>query len=259
MATPINVLLVHERVDDVEHLIGALKRAGFEPHWDRVANELEYCTHLDEGLDVILSEYSLSHFNASRAIELLQERGMDVPLIIVSSSIGEEEAVECMKNGAADCLPKERLGRLATAITHALDQKRLRDDMRYAEEALLESQRNISTLMSNLPGMAYRCPSPIGPSPMPARVASPSRDTAPLNLSKTGSAMLSSSIPMMRNLSSTKCGRPSNAGTLSSLCTAYGPPLEKKNGCGSEAEVCSLLKNRFKWRASLQISRSGSA
>ena len=157
MATPINVLLVHERIGDVEHLIGALERAGFEPHWDRAANESEYCTHLDEGLDVILSEYTLSHFNAIRAIELLHERGMDVPFIIVSSSIGEEEAVECMKNGASDCLPKERLGRLATAITHALDQKRLRDDMRYAEEALLESQRNISTLMSNLPGMAYRC------------------------------------------------------------------------------------------------------
>ncbi|MBI4841866.1 MAG: GAF domain-containing protein, partial [candidate division NC10 bacterium] len=95
---------------------------------------------LDPGLDIILADYSLPQFDALRALRLLQERGLDIPFIVVTGSIGEEMAVECIKRGAADYLLKDRLARLGLAITHALEQERARDEKRRAEEALRESE-----------------------------------------------------------------------------------------------------------------------
>ena len=58
----------------------------------------------------------MPQFTALEALQLLQERGLDLPLVIVSGCIGEEMAVECMKAGAADYFLKDRLARLGHAI-----------------------------------------------------------------------------------------------------------------------------------------------
>ena len=55
----------------------------------------------------------------------MQERGLDIPFIVVSGCIGEEMAVECMRAGATDYLMKDRLTRLGHAVSQALDRKRL--------------------------------------------------------------------------------------------------------------------------------------
>jgi len=71
-----------------------------------------YLAQLHADLDVILADYSLPQFDALRALRLLQERGLDIPFIIVSGTIGEELAVSAMKEGAADYLLKDRLARM---------------------------------------------------------------------------------------------------------------------------------------------------
>jgi PAS domain S-box-containing protein len=96
---------------------------------------------LNLALDIILSDYSMPQFNAIQALQLLQERGLDVPFIIVSGSIGEDIAVTALQQGAADYLLKDRLGRLGEAVRHALEQKGHRDNRRRDAEALLERAR----------------------------------------------------------------------------------------------------------------------
>jgi len=136
MAIPLRVLIVEDREADAQLLLHALRHAEFEPDWVRVETASEYLQLLRPELDVILADYSLPQFSALEALRLLKESGLDVPLIIVTGTISEEVAVECMKQGAADYLLKDSLLRLGAAVTRALDDRRLRAEKRRAEEQL---------------------------------------------------------------------------------------------------------------------------
>src|SRR5207248_913948 len=86
------------------------------------------------------ADYCLPQFDALQALRLLRARGVDIPFIIVSGSIGEDTAVAAMREGAADYLLKDRLARLGEAVRGALEQKRLRDEKRQVEDALRQSE-----------------------------------------------------------------------------------------------------------------------
>jgi PAS domain S-box-containing protein len=130
MPRPLKVLIVEDNPADAELLVRELRRAGFEPEWKRVDTEAAYLEHLHDGLDLVLSDYQMPQFSGLRALELLNQSGLEVPLIIVSGTIGEDTAVAAMKQGAADYLIKDRLTRLGSAINHALESGRLRAEGR---------------------------------------------------------------------------------------------------------------------------------
>lgn len=136
MTTPLHVLILEDCIMDAELMVHELRRAGFDPQWQRVDTEADFLAHLDQKLDIILADYSLPQFDAHRALEHLNRRGLDVPFIIVSGCIGEERAVECMKSGATDYLLKDRLTRLGQAVRKGLEERLLRDDRQRAEEQL---------------------------------------------------------------------------------------------------------------------------
>jgi PAS domain S-box-containing protein/putative nucleotidyltransferase with HDIG domain len=156
MPAPLRVLILEDSPSDAELVSYELRRAGYATIINQATTEQEYTDSLVSEWDLILADYSLPQFNALQALRLLQERNLDIPFIVVTGSI-EEVAIECMKQGASDYLLKDRLGRLGQAVERALEQKRLRDEKRLAEDALRENQRQLSTLLSNLQGMAYRC------------------------------------------------------------------------------------------------------
>src|ERR1700674_4198182 len=108
----LRVLIVEDNPADAELVLRELRRAGFKPDSKRVDTEAEYLTNLDPTLDIILSDYAMPQFSGLRALELLKEREVDVPFILVSGTIGEETAVSAMRSGAADYLLKDRLARL---------------------------------------------------------------------------------------------------------------------------------------------------
>jgi PAS domain S-box-containing protein len=140
MAIPLRVLVLEDRAADAELVLYELRQAGFDPDWQRVETEPDYLAHLAPGFDIILADYTLPQFDALRALHLLQERGLDIPLIVVTGSINEEVAVECIKKGAADYLLKDRLARLGQVVTRALENKQLRIERKQAEEALRASE-----------------------------------------------------------------------------------------------------------------------
>lgn len=137
MRTPLHVLILEDCLLDAELMLDHLRQAGFDPQGQVVDAEPAYLAQLDPSLDVVLSDFSLPQFDARRALRLMKERGFDVPFIIVSGHIGEDVAVQCMKEGASDYLLKDRLARLGPAVTQALERKRLLKDKRQAEERLL--------------------------------------------------------------------------------------------------------------------------
>src|ERR1700677_677822 len=136
MKRPLKLLIAEDNPADAELVLHELRQAGFEPDWRRVETEEEYLKALESGPDIILSDYSMPQFSGPKALELLKERSLDIPFIIVSGTIGEDVAVQMMKLGATDYLLKDRLGRLELAVKYALEQRKLRAERNRTEEAL---------------------------------------------------------------------------------------------------------------------------
>ena len=137
MPTPLNLLIIEDSADDAELLLRELRRAGFDPKWQRVETEPEFRAGLKQAPDVILSDYSLPQFDGLRAAQITQEDEQDIPFILISGTVGEDAAVEAMKRGATDYLLKDRVARLGSAVSRALEQKRLRHERKQMIEELL--------------------------------------------------------------------------------------------------------------------------
>jgi PAS domain S-box-containing protein len=145
------VLLVEDQPADAKVVGAELRVAGIEAGCECVATEAEYVAALYHAPDVILCDYHAENFGAVRALGIHRERNIDIPLIIVSGNINEEEAVAALKLGAADYLFKDRLGRLGEAVRQAVAARRLRDEKRKAEAALRASEERHRQLVELSP------------------------------------------------------------------------------------------------------------
>src|ERR1700730_1428312 len=118
MSRPLRVLVLEDHQDDARLILDELRRAGFDPSGERVETETEFLARLDPAPPLLLADYHLRRFDALRALRLVQERGLDVPFIFVTGVLGDEAVVECLKQGAADYLRKDRLAPLRAAGAH---------------------------------------------------------------------------------------------------------------------------------------------
>jgi DNA-binding NtrC family response regulator len=155
MTTLLRVLIVEDSPDDAELMALRLAEEGFQPEWQRVQTEPDYRAALEAPPDLILADWSLPQFSGVRALQLMRECGLDIPFVIVSGSIGEEAAVDAVRQGAYDYVLKDRPARLGQAVTRALEEKRGRDDKRQAEQVLAYERDLLHTLMDNLPDAIY--------------------------------------------------------------------------------------------------------
>lgn len=159
----IRLLLVEDRPLDAELILDAVQQAGYTlTSAERVETPEGFLRELAQTPDVILCDYSMPGFSALAALKLMQEQRADIPFIIVSGSIGEETAVEAIKAGADDYLLKDRLGRLGSAIAHALAEKQLRFEANQAAENLRQSEIKYRCLFEHLPEAAYLCDAATG-------------------------------------------------------------------------------------------------
>ena len=144
MPERLQILILEDDVLDAELLVRALKRAGFEFDWERVDSEDAYLEKLRPELDLIFSDFKMPQFGGLRALELLKESGLEIPFIIMSGTIGEENVVSVMKHGATDCMLKDRMTGIDKAVRNALEQRRTRKAPPAGEEELrtmFEKQR----------------------------------------------------------------------------------------------------------------------
>ena len=134
------MLIVEDNPDDAELVLRELRRGGFEPVWERVETAEDFSAALTHEWDVILTDFSMPHFNAFGALEILEGRQNAPPCIVVSGTIGEDTAVAAIKAGAADYIMKDRLARLAGAIRRELRDRAIRRlheaEQRKAHEAI---------------------------------------------------------------------------------------------------------------------------
>jgi two-component system cell cycle sensor histidine kinase/response regulator CckA len=124
---PLRVLIVEHVPADAEPSIAVLEGAGFAVTADLAATQQEFTAHLDARRpDVVLAAYQLPGWTGMDALAILNARDPDIPLILVTGTLGEERAVECLKQGVADYLLKTNLVRLPDAVRRAIAEARTR-------------------------------------------------------------------------------------------------------------------------------------
>ncbi|MEP6896572.1 MAG: PAS domain S-box protein, partial [Chloroflexota bacterium] len=151
MNSPLNVLFVEDSADDAQLVMLQLEQEGLTANCRRVDSEAEFIAALDPPPDLILSDFAMPHFDGLHALRIVRERPLDIPFILISGKIGEELAVDAIKQGADDYIMKDRLGRLGSAVKSVLNQKRLRAEKARADLALRHGEERYRNIFQTVP------------------------------------------------------------------------------------------------------------
>jgi diguanylate cyclase (GGDEF)-like protein/PAS domain S-box-containing protein len=136
----LRALIVEDVEQDALLLVRELRRGGFAVTFERVETPEAMSAALEgRPWDIVISDYTLPHFSAPRALALMKERKLDLPFIIVSGVVGEETAVEAIRAGAHDFMVKGKFSRLISAVERELRDAALRAERVKMQEQLLEA------------------------------------------------------------------------------------------------------------------------
>jgi len=151
-----SIRLLHLEDSELDHalVLAHLRRGALQVQERRIETRAELLAALDQPWDLVLSDYHLPGFSGLEALQLLREREAAgagaVPFILVSGQIGEDTAVEAMRNGAADYLLKNNLSRLAVAVEHAIATSEMQRARLRADRELQASRQRLSELAQHL-------------------------------------------------------------------------------------------------------------
>jgi signal transduction histidine kinase len=147
---PLRLLHLEDSELDHELTLAHLVRGGVRFDALRVDSETDFRRALDLPWDVIVSDYNLPGFSGLVALDLLKSLGRDIPFVLVSGEIGEDTAVEAMRNGASDYLLKNNLARLVPALMHAIEAAETRRARERADLELGVSKQRLHELAQHL-------------------------------------------------------------------------------------------------------------
>ncbi len=150
------VLLVEDNPADVELELLTLRKNGFEVSSDVVQTAEEFTSRIrTANYDLILADYNLPQWRGTEALDILCRENLDIPVIVVTGYLGEEKAVDYIKQGATDCVLKDHLARLPVSVRRAQEEKRLRDQRRQAEQELAQKAVELARSNAELEQFAY--------------------------------------------------------------------------------------------------------
>ena len=156
MGKPLRVLFVEDSEDDALLLIFELRRGDYSPIATRVETvEALRRALAEETWDVVISDYVLPGFSGLEALRIVRRSGLDLPFIVVSGKIGEDTAVQAMREGANDYLIKGNISRLVPAIEREIQETEVRRKRREAEAALVRSERRYKRLVAAVTDYIY--------------------------------------------------------------------------------------------------------
>jgi diguanylate cyclase (GGDEF)-like protein len=151
LSGPIRVLIIEDVETDAELALREMRRAGLDCTSRRIETEGEFLRALEEFRpEIILSDFSMPHFDGMTALALARELRPEIPFIFVSGTIGEEHAIRALKNGATDYVLKNNLVRLPSAVERALQEARDRAERRETEAELEKTRSRLQSIVSSL-------------------------------------------------------------------------------------------------------------
>jgi two-component system cell cycle sensor histidine kinase/response regulator CckA len=151
-ARPLRILIAEDSQEDLELTIRELNKAGLDVKIDTVSTREAFADKIrTHTVDMVLSDYRMPGWTGMDAFSEIVKSGQDVPLILVTGTLGDLKAVECIQIGMADYVLKQQLERLPMAILRAQEAKLLRDAQQETAAALREGEARFRLLVENAP------------------------------------------------------------------------------------------------------------
>jgi signal transduction histidine kinase len=133
----LNLLLVEDNPADAELVLHELRRGGFDVANKIVETAEGFRRQLRTGTpDLVLADYNVEKWRSIQVLDILRLEGLDIPLILVSNTLSDVIAVECIKRGASDYVLKDSLARLPESVRRALKEHRIKQETKMAHEQL---------------------------------------------------------------------------------------------------------------------------
>jgi len=152
MNSTVNILYLEDNPRDAELVRDKLQQTGMVFEVQIASNRAEYEAALGQTtFDLILSDYKLPDYDGMAALALAHEKYPKIPFIMISGTLGEEEAVDCVLHGATDFVLKQHLYRLVPAVMRALIETQEHQKRLKTTKALRESEALHRHLMAKLP------------------------------------------------------------------------------------------------------------
>ena len=152
----LRILMVEDVATDAELELRELRQAGLQITAKVVETEPDFRREIETfDPDIVLSDFSLPHFSGMAALNIVRELRPDLPFIFVSGTIGEESAVEALRNGATDYILKNNLKRFPAAVWRAIVEARARKARQLAEQQAKDTAHYFSLFMRYLPATAF--------------------------------------------------------------------------------------------------------
>jgi PAS domain-containing protein len=156
MKSPLLILNLEDNVTDSELNHEMLSARWPDSRMVRVDNRDDFALVLEESkLDLILSDYTMPNFGGLEALAMARTKRPQVPFMFVSGTIGEDAAIEALKNGAIDYVLKHRLMRLIPAVDRALREVERIAEIQRAEEYMRQSEHKYRELFESLHDAAF--------------------------------------------------------------------------------------------------------
>jgi DNA-binding NtrC family response regulator len=144
-------ILVIEDEEKLRRVIGLnLSSAGYDV---KAAGSAEEGIRYAADVDLVLTDLKLPGMDGLALLGKLNEQNSHAPVIVMSAFGTVENAVEAMKKGAVDFLPKPfSLDHLTVVVEKALEVRKLRDENRELREALGQKYQ-FENIIGNSPEM----------------------------------------------------------------------------------------------------------
>jgi two-component system, cell cycle sensor histidine kinase and response regulator CckA len=142
MKPPLNILHLEDDPNDAALIQSTLDDGGIVSATTRVQSQEDFVTALERGgVDLVLSDCALPAFDGMSALRIAHARWPDIPLIFVSGTLGEERAIDSLKNGATDYVLKDNLARLVPAVRRAMQEAAARSVCQRLEVQFVEAHK----------------------------------------------------------------------------------------------------------------------
>ena len=156
MKSSLRILHLEDDPNHAELVQSMLEAEGIACDVVRVENRADFLAAVEQGgFDIIFADYSLPEFDGMSALTIAQEKSPELPFIFISGMLGEELAIESLKNGATDYVIKQRPSRLVPAVRRAIQETEERIERRRAVKALRESEEKFRSLAEQSPNMIF--------------------------------------------------------------------------------------------------------
>jgi len=145
MDRELKLLILDDSPAFVSDLAAELGRHGLSPFATQVSTVSAMDLALDEGSwDVVIADYSLPDLKGAGALELVRRRGLDLPVVLLSTDMAQEGGLAAIDAGASDYLPKSHLPWIGIALARTLREASERRARREAEAALRAAEARLS-------------------------------------------------------------------------------------------------------------------